>query len=258
MEFLPIQDVERIARLLAEVGDPTVDISVPDRKRMLVEGIADLVDADMWIWAIGRFGLAERGDVAPIALMDGGWRNEAERTNYYRLLTDPSSGKKLAAKSWDAMREQTVRTFTSHEIIFDSEEEQLAQKVRESGFFFGMVVVYPVDDKHYSGIGLHRRVGRPDFTERERAIAHVVFLQVHWLHRYGTDVPGSDRLLNLTARERQVMMFLIGGDSQKEIAHKLELSPHTIGDYIKRIYQHFSVSSRAELLARFISGGIVS
>jgi DNA-binding CsgD family transcriptional regulator len=40
----------------------------------------------------------------------------------------------------------------------------------------------------------------------------------------------------------------------KEVAHKLGLSEHTVGDHVKQIYKHFSVSSRAELLAHFISG----
>ena len=51
------------------------------------------------------------------------------------------------------------------------------------------------------------------------------------------------------------MSFLLTGDTLKEVAQKLGLSEHTVGDYVKQIYKHFSVSSRAELLAHFISNG---
>ena len=30
------------------------------------------------------------------------------------------------------------------------------------------------------------------------------------------------------------------------------LSPNTVHDHVKRIYQHFNVGSRAQLLARFV------
>jgi DNA-binding NarL/FixJ family response regulator len=67
------------------------------------------------------------------------------------------------------------------------------------------------------------------------------------------NVPAKDKVLNLSPRQRQVLSFLLAGHSLKEVAQKLELSEHTVGDYVKRIYKHFSVSSRAELSALFIS-----
>jgi transposase len=40
-------------------------------------------------------------------------------------------------------------------------------------------------------------------------------------------------------------MFLISGDSRKQIAQKLNLSEHTVSDYLKEIYRNFGVNSRA-------------
>ena len=79
--------------------------------------------------------------------------------------------------------------------------------------------------------------------------------EADWLHHYGTNVTAKDKILKLSPRQRQVISFLLAGNSLKEVAQKLELSEHTVGDYVKQIYKHFSVSSRAELLAIFISGG---
>lgn len=48
-------------------------------------------------------------------------------------------------------------------------------------------------------------------------------------------------------------MRLLAGDSEKQIAFHLKLSPNTIHTYVKSLYRQFKVSSRGELLARFVS-----
>ncbi len=55
-------------------------------------------------------------------------------------------------------------------------------------------------------------------------------------HRSGTAVPASKNVVELSPRERQVMLLLIAGDSRKQVAAKLKLSQHTVADYLKEIY----------------------
>ena len=52
----------------------------------------------------------------------------------------------------------------------------------------------------------------------------------------------------LSARERQVIQHVAGGMSNREIAVALELSPHTVKNYLFRIFDKLGVSSRTELL----------
>jgi DNA-binding NarL/FixJ family response regulator len=52
----------------------------------------------------------------------------------------------------------------------------------------------------------------------------------------------------LSPRERQVIEHLAGGMTNREIAHALELSPHTVKNYLFRIFDKLGVSSRTELL----------
>ncbi len=52
----------------------------------------------------------------------------------------------------------------------------------------------------------------------------------------------------LSARERQVVQHLAAGMSNREIAHALGLSPHTVKNYLFRIFDKLGVSSRTELL----------
>jgi DNA-binding CsgD family transcriptional regulator len=59
----------------------------------------------------------------------------------------------------------------------------------------------------------------------------------------------------LAPRVQQTLDRLLVGDSEKQIASHLGLSPHTIHIYIKNLYKHYGVSSRGELFARFVRGG---
>lgn len=54
----------------------------------------------------------------------------------------------------------------------------------------------------------------------------------------------------LTPRERQVLGSIARGGSTAEIAAELFLSPHTVRDHIKTIFEKVGVSSRGELVAR--------
>ena len=52
----------------------------------------------------------------------------------------------------------------------------------------------------------------------------------------------------LSERERQVIQHLAGGMSNREIAQALGLSPHTVKNYLFRIFDKLGVSNRTELL----------
>lgn len=55
---------------------------------------------------------------------------------------------------------------------------------------------------------------------------------------------------SLTPRERDVLSAIARGGSTAEIAAQLYLSPHTVRDHIKTVFEKFGVSSRNELVAR--------
>lgn len=59
----------------------------------------------------------------------------------------------------------------------------------------------------------------------------------------------------LTPRQQQVLESLLTGRSKKEIAFALHISPHTVHNHVKAVYQAFGVSSRGELLARCLGAG---
>jgi DNA-binding NarL/FixJ family response regulator len=67
-----------------------------------------------------------------------------------------------------------------------------------------------------------------------------------------TEVAGRAVLdaAGLSPRLRETGAALMTGASEKEIAHQLGISVHTTHQYVKILYRHFKVSSRAEYMAR--------
>jgi DNA-binding NarL/FixJ family response regulator len=59
--------------------------------------------------------------------------------------------------------------------------------------------------------------------------------------------------LSLSHQVRTTLEHLKTGMSEKEVAAAMQLSPHTVHCYVKRLYRSFGVRSRAELLVRVLS-----
>jgi DNA-binding CsgD family transcriptional regulator len=70
----------------------------------------------------------------------------------------------------------------------------------------------------------------------------------------GSVMPTACNDPKLSPRERETLQHLLSGDSEKQVAAKLQLSRHTVHIYVKTLYKHFGVNSRGELLAKCLGG----
>ena len=61
----------------------------------------------------------------------------------------------------------------------------------------------------------------------------------------------------LAPREREVLGFLVRGQTNKEIAHALGLSVHTVDGYLRTLYEKLEVRSRAAAVAKAVRDRIV-
>jgi len=64
----------------------------------------------------------------------------------------------------------------------------------------------------------------------------------------------SGGMSRLTSRERDVVRLVADGMRNQEIAHKLNLTEHTVRNYLLRIYDKLGISSRVELVLYAVSG----
>jgi DNA-binding NarL/FixJ family response regulator len=96
--------------------------------------------------------------------------------------------------------------------------------------------------------------GQDEVQRRRRLVAEFCKL-------IGSQVGGGDAKGNgngptagikLSPRVRQTLHGLLRGDQEKQIASAMGVSPHTVHVYVKQLYRKFEVSSRGELLARFV------
>jgi DNA-binding CsgD family transcriptional regulator len=108
-------------------------------------------------------------------------------------------------------------------------------------------------------LAVHRRDSDPDFTEKDctlvslmlRAAAPIVDREIF---RRSMPVPHE----GLSDREREVLLLLLSGDSEKEIANALSRSVHTVHTFVRQLYRHFNVSSRGELMALFVDKAVLA
>ena len=72
-------------------------------------------------------------------------------------------------------------------------------------------------------------------------------------HRSPDDgIDARIKVERLSRRMEQTLRSLLGGDSEKQVAAKLGLSQHTVHVYVKQLYKKYAVSTRAELLAKWV------
>jgi DNA-binding CsgD family transcriptional regulator len=62
----------------------------------------------------------------------------------------------------------------------------------------------------------------------------------------------------LPRRLQETLDLLLAGASEKQAAEKLEISYHTVHEYVKILYKRFHVASRSQLLALFVQRDTVA
>lgn len=105
---------------------------------------------------------------------------------------------------------------------------------------------------------VNRRANHPPFSDHDqtlvslmlRAVAPIIDREI--FRRDETYVAPS-----LSRREREILLMLLAGDSEKEIAARIQRSIHTVHTFVQKLHGLFNVSSRGELMAQFIDKAVL-
>jgi DNA-binding CsgD family transcriptional regulator len=92
----------------------------------------------------------------------------------------------------------------------------------------------------FVGLGCFRAWGAPEFDEVDLAVTRL-FWEECAASLVAVRAP-------LSRRQRETLRMLLAGQAPKEIARTLDLSTHTVHDYVRAVYRAFGVHSRAELM----------
>jgi DNA-binding NarL/FixJ family response regulator len=100
---------------------------------------------------------------------------------------------------------------------------------------------------------LGRTEAEKPFSSHDLAVLKFFNTEQHKLHAEAAKpLLPADLPVDVTRRQREVLGVLLEGCGVKETAKRLNISPRTVEDHIKALYQLFGVHSRSALMARFI------
>ena len=88
---------------------------------------------------------------------------------------------------------------------------------------------------------------------RRLAVLHTVGMLVERFSR----LPPSPAPAGLSDREQEVLRLLVDGLSKKEIASRLDLSVHTVDNYVRRLYKKLHVNTLGGAVAKALRDGLV-
>ena len=76
-----------------------------------------------------------------------------------------------------------------------------------------------------------------------------------FIERYVLPLAGPDvQTPRLSPRQRETLSLLLQGKTEKEVAIALDLSTHTVHQYVKGLYRSYGVTTRGALVARALQG----
>lgn len=70
-------------------------------------------------------------------------------------------------------------------------------------------------------------------------------------------IEADTRVTALTIREREVTKLLLAGLGIKEIGIRLQISPNTVRNHVKRVYSKLGVHDRIALVLAAVAAGLV-
>ncbi len=246
------EDTISIVSLVSEVCGH--DGELQEKKSMLLEGLCRLVAADAWVWGI--FVQLTPGDFPSYILHLHGGFDEERLAKYLEALAHPDTAS-FTAPFARLMQEKGCHLTRFRQQYTDEEKYQgsAVQKAWQmAGIEPGILSCRPTNPTTLSTVGIYRSPGREAFSERESRIVHILLSEVPWLHERGWSPEDAEPIPALSPRQCTVLNLMVQGRSRPEIAEHLGISPHTVNDYAKAVFQHFGVHSQPELIARFQNG----
>jgi DNA-binding CsgD family transcriptional regulator len=254
---LRLADVRAIFRLIGECRELGVDATLW-RTHMLV-GLLRLTGGQV---AMGgptgmRDGFSES---QPVPTLDLGWDGPRERGVFLQFLQDQmhlqdpalvAFGAKLAALRPSA----TALTVSRRQLAEDATwygSTAYCEYHRPSRTDDGLMSDVGLASGGAHGIALFRPLNERPFEARHRRLLHLFHAELAPYLVTELAPPGNDPVSSLSPRLRQVLACLLEGDSEQQAAGRLGLTRDTTHQYVKALYLRLGVSTRGELMARFV------
>jgi DNA-binding CsgD family transcriptional regulator len=208
---------------------------------------------------------------AVISIFDLGFKKAGEHQAFLDEFNESPFQDPLSRRALAAARSSDRRTITvlRHELIDDGEwySSPSVERYRRAAHIDDCVMSIhragapgPAAEPGQIMMVLAAFRGWNDparFAGRDRLLMDSLHQGLEWLFRVEEKLQRVTRATALPPRLRQTLDFLLAGDTERQVAARMAISIHTVHDYVKALYAHFGVSSRGELMARWIQSGEV-
>jgi DNA-binding CsgD family transcriptional regulator len=231
-------------------------------RRVLLDGAAALLNADNWLWVLGRAGLTSgEWRIAPIKILKCG-RVPMLRGAWHALRMMGAFGRPpetvglhdLALAGRPFVR--SIRQVLPPQ-AWDTDPACLTYR-RRIGMDDLLYTVLPQrgsDSLTVSSVMFGRSTGAPAFTARERGLAAALFFAPAWVHALTAPASptGDDyaaRVARLSEKEQQLVPLLASDLGYAQIGAMTGLTENTIKTYAVRIFRSLGVRNRNALRDR--------
>ena len=213
------------------------------RKRSLLAGLCNLLGADAGVNVVAHVSAPRRRENIVSVVRHGGSSRLCEKQLLNGFLRNPG----LAPRN---------RTGDGASVPLWTPLRPLARPARSRRLKHCMYAPATTPEVMVVACLCISRTGRPSepFLARERILLDLAHVEMSWIYqpdRY----PSADEVPTLSPRQQQTLQYLLSGHSEKEIAEIMLLSRNTVHHHVKALHRHFGVSSRSELLAKWVRSG---
>jgi len=228
-------------------------------RRHMVEGLRRLLHAQVAIYQELQPAKphGESGWLVPLLTVDVGWTTDGDR----RALEQFWARGEHELCPWFSRRNFRRVFHPPRRLAAFSREGLVANaEWRRSEFFNDYVCRAYLDDMLLAtydsgsgathGVVLHRASRDEPFGSRERQLLGLFFAEQAQLLGTRLACRNEMSVLEFPRRLREVLICLMEGDGEKQIAARLGVSPHTVHDYVKELYRRFGAAGRGKLLAQ--------
>ena len=226
---------------------------VGQRRHLLLEKVATLIDAagGFWGWGRGRPGITA---VTPVSAIPFGL-TESEWANVARFCLSPDGQRMTQDPIFARLKSTRQATIARPDIVSDKEwyaSPVYQQDLQPAGMDHFLTSVRYCSNDIWCCLTFFRRQKKPRYQHRESELLDLAMAGIGWLHPQVSESIPEEAFAEITPRQRLVMLFLLDGLSRKQIAANLGLTLHTVNDHVKALYHRFDVQSATELAARFL------
>lgn len=205
-------------------------------------------------------------DTAGAGISPVGWlpvwdmRHGPDNTEYSSVFrswySDPSNFSLDATVLALAKTTGAPRSFIRREVVDDDSWRRAPVQELFDDLAIGdrLVTGIPVGSGAELVLTSYRRQGEEAFSVEDRELAtHIATVARPFAKRLTFTHGFAGGLTPLTPRERSVLKALLTGSTEKEIAGELGLTVRSLHQYVVTIYHKLGVTSRAQLMAQFLS-----